>query len=100
MNSPSIKKLITSFLILATLTSSAVFLLSNKFTGLGIAVNGVPTKISLAGRDVFVESIPSLADYISPFASRSELVGGSGTNITDSFASELSLKLLAANPNG
>lgn len=101
MNSPNIQKLITTFLILAALTSSFVFLLSNTKTGAPINPVVVGSGgASLDGQNAFALKTAQLQNYVSPLADRSNINEGSGGNLTDTFASALTKQVMAANPEG
>lgn len=101
MNSPNLQKLITTFLILAALTSSFVFLLSN--TKLNIPtgpVDGQPQQVTVGGQNAFVESPSAVPSYDSPLLARSNIDSNIYGAITNNFTDQLAQKLMAANPNG
>lgn len=102
MNSPNIQKLITSFLILAALTSSSIFWFSNQTPNTARLPSGSgPQKITLNGKSAFVEKIANLSNYDSPILARSDISSPYPTgNITDNFTDQLAEKLISANPNG
>jgi len=101
MNSPNIQKIITVFLILAALTSSLVFVLSNSLLDkAGVAPNTKPEKVTLDGKSVFVERIPDLSDYNSPILARSDINLPYSGNLTNYFADQLATGIIAANPDG
>lgn len=101
MNSPNTQKTISVFLVLAALTSSFVFLLSN--TKVAVPANPAgqgAQQITVDGKSVFVEKYTTLPGYTSPLFARSDIGVPSSGIVSDTFTDQLIQKVLAANPNG